>query len=77
MNKLHKVLNILGVIFALWFGLTSWLWTYNSALFISYPFGILGLLILLLSPLGYGKKMIKILLLIGIIVSMIAFFLYR
>lgn len=78
MNKLHKILNIIGVIFALWFAATSWLWLYNAALLISYPFGIASLLILFLSPLELGKKIMKIILIVGLLTSIIALlFLYR
>lgn len=35
----------LGVIFALWFALTAWVWAYFMALFIAYPFGLMAYLI--------------------------------
>lgn len=77
MNKLPKYLNIIGVVFAVWFALTSWLWTYNSALIISYPFGLVSMLVLLFSPSKYGKVTMKWLLIIGFIISISAILLYR
>ncbi|WP_316794662.1 hypothetical protein [Pedobacter frigoris] len=77
MNIFYKILNIAGVVFALWFAVTAWLWTYNGALYISYPFGLISLLILLFSPSKYGKKIMKYSLAIGFIVSMMALLFYR
>jgi len=77
MDKLYKILNIIGIVFALWFALTSWSWIYYMALIISYPFGLISLLIFFFSPAKYGKEIIKFLLAIGLIVSMIALLSYR
>jgi hypothetical protein len=74
---MEKGLNFLGIIFSIWFLLTGWIWTYNAALYISYPIGIIALLILIFSPLPWGKKTIKALLLIGFILSITALMLYK
>nr|WP_121269792.1 hypothetical protein [Pedobacter schmidteae] len=74
---MNKLPNIIGIIFAVWFALTSWLWTYNAALVISYPFGLISLLILLFSASKYGKVTIKYLLLAGFITSILAILMYR
>ncbi|SER81285.1 hypothetical protein [Pedobacter rhizosphaerae] len=74
---MEKALNFLGIIFSIWFLLTAWVWTYNAALFISYPIGIIALLILIFSSSRWGKKVIKTILLIGFIASTAALFLYK
>lgn len=33
---------LLGLMAAIWFALTSWLWAYWAALVISYPFGLIS-----------------------------------
>lgn len=77
MNVVDKIPNILGVIFAVWFMLTSWIWTYWGALYISYPVGLLSLLILLFSSNKYAKPTIKIILTAGFIISAVALILIR
>lgn len=77
MNVVDKIPNIIGVIFAVWFLLTSWIWTYWGALYISYPVGLLSLLILLFSSNQYAKQTIKIILIAGFIVSATALILIR
>ncbi|TCD28617.1 hypothetical protein EZ456_04305 [Pedobacter psychrodurus] len=77
MNKTEKGLNLLAIIFSVWFVLTSWMWSSYAALFISYPFGIVSLLMLVFSPYSWGKKLIKILLITGLALSMAALLLYR
>ncbi|HRI79116.1 MAG TPA: hypothetical protein PLR06_06215 [Cyclobacteriaceae bacterium] len=42
-HKKTSFYNIAALICAIWFLLTSWLWTYGMNLFISYPVGLLGL----------------------------------
>lgn len=74
---MYKVLNIFGVIFAIWFALTSWAWLYYIALYISYPFGVISLLIDFYSPFSYAKSTIKIILYIGLAVSIAALLAYR
>ena len=77
MSYLLKSINVLGVISAVWFTLTSWIWTYWGALYIAYPFGLLSLLIFLFCPEIFAKKLIKIILIIGLIISLLALILYR
>lgn len=77
MSVVDKIPNILGLIFAVWFMLTSWIWTYWGALYISYPIGLLSLLILLFSPNQYAKQIIKIILTVGLILSAVALIVVR
>lgn len=74
---MYKVLNVLGVLFAIWFALTSWAWLYYIALYISYPFGVISLLIYLYSPYSYAKSAIKVILCIGLAVSIVALLAYK
>lgn len=39
-----NIYYILGLLFAIWFALTAWVWPYYANLFISLPFGLLSLL---------------------------------
>lgn len=73
----YNVLNMLGIIFGIWFLLTSWIWTYFGALYISYPIGLISLIILIFSPTNYGKSVIKILLIAGLFTSALALVLYK
>jgi len=77
MSNEEKGLNILGIIFGAWFLLTSWNWTFNAALYISYPIGLMSLLMLLFSPYQWGKKSMRVLLILGLITSITALMLYR
>lgn len=43
--KKNDVLFLLGLIAAVWFALTAWIWAYYAALFISYPFGLIAFFI--------------------------------
>lgn len=77
LNNQYNVLNVLGIILGIWFLLTSWIWTYFGALYISYPIGLISLAILIFSPTNYGKSAIKIILIAGLFTSTLSLVLYK
>jgi hypothetical protein len=43
-QKKYLLFNIIALVCAIWFVLTSWFWTYFAALIISYPVGMIGII---------------------------------
>jgi hypothetical protein len=67
----------IGLIFAIWFALTSCFWTYFGALFISYPFGIVSYILWRqLKTENKKYKSIPIILSIGLVLSVIVLMYY-
>ena len=77
--KKNDILFTLGLASSIWFILTSWFWAWLIALFLAYPFGLVGLICWLLIK-NEGRKRTKwihILLIIGLVISISAIYLYR
>lgn len=68
----NDILFYLGLIFAIWFAWTGMAWTYNAALFIAYPFGLISFIIWRVIKIENKKrtKFIPIILSIGLILSL-------
>jgi len=66
----------LAMVFAIWFALTSWLWTYLMNIFISYPFGVAALLLFLKErkrdPQNILNNRVLLVLIAGWIISIVA-----
>jgi len=66
----------LAMVFAIWFALTSWLWTYLMNIFISYPFGVIALLLFLKErkrdPQNVLNNRVLLVLIAGWIISIVA-----
>lgn len=76
---LGNIVFALSLIFAIWFLLTAYVWVYLAALIISYPFGLLSLLMWFYLKKD-GKKRnnaIIIVLGLGLTLSLVALLLIR
>lgn len=72
--KLNKndILFYISLLFAVWFAWTGMVWTYNAALFISYPIGIISFVLWTIIKNENRKrtKYIPIILTIGLTLSL-------
>lgn len=68
----NDFLFYLSLIFAIWFASTGMVWTYNAALFIAYPVGIISLVMWTIIRNENRKltKFIPIILTIGLTLSL-------
>ncbi len=75
-----KWYTILALILAIWFVLTSWLWVWVLNLFISFPIGLVALILYFVgrrqSPGSRLNKIVLILLIAGFCSSVITIFLF-
>jgi len=78
---MSKWYNGIALVFAIWFALTSWLWTYLMNIFISYPFGVVALLLYLkrrkIEPESKANKSVLLILIAGWIISIVAAVLFQ
>lgn len=77
-NK-SAVLFYVGMICAIWFALTGWLWLYWAALFIAYPFGLVGFIVWLVIK-KYNQRRatwLARILIAGLIISLFVLSLYK
>lgn len=79
--KDNKWYTYLAMVFAIWFALTSWYWSYLANIFISYPFGLAGLALYYIgrkySPENRLNKKVLIVLLAGWISSALSILFFR
>nr|WP_315247105.1 hypothetical protein [uncultured Flavobacterium sp.] len=72
--KLNKndILFYISLLLAVWFAWTGMIWTYNAALFISYPMGIISFILwrIIRNENTQRTKLIPIILTIGLILSL-------
>jgi len=68
----NEILFYLGVICAVWFAWTGMVWTYNTALIIAYPIGLISFILWRLIKYENKRrtKVIPIILTIGLILSL-------
>jgi predicted small integral membrane protein len=68
----NDFLFYLSLIFAIWFASTGMVWTYNAALFIAYPVGIISLVMwtIIRNENRKRTKFIPIILTIGLTLSL-------
>mgnify|MGYP007043343979 CR=1 FL=1 len=74
-----NVLYFVGLICAIWFALTGWLWLYWGALIIAYPFGLIAFIIWLVLRKKDEKRAdwLYMILLLGFGVSLMALSMYK
>lgn len=67
----NDILFVCSLIFALWFAVVGIFWVYWIALFIAYPIGGLSILLLkMMKEHSVRTNIIKIILLIGLVLSL-------
>lgn len=70
--KKNDILFYISLLFAVWFAWTGMVWTYNAALFISYPIGIISFVLwrIIKNENRKRTKFIPIILTIGLTLSL-------
>lgn len=70
--KKNDILFYISLLFAVWFAWTGMVWTYNAALFISYPIGIISFILwrIIKNENRKRTKFIPIILTIGLTLSL-------
>ena len=76
-----SVYNVIGLVCAIWFLLTGWIWAYLICVVVSYPFAIIALFLCRAGKkLAPGATLNRIawgVLIAGSVLSITALFLYR
>lgn len=76
----YNILFAVALLFAVWFAITSWAWGYLANLFISFPFGLISLLLVIVGknydPEKERYTIVNYVLAGGAIFSLIVLFLF-
>lgn len=56
----HLLFNVMALVCAIWFLLTSWFWAYFAALLFAYPVGLVGIIFWWLGKRAEKKLLNKI-----------------
>ena len=78
--KKHDPIFWFALLFAAWFALTSWYWAWLANVYLSFPIGLLGLLLWFLGrrydPRKERYKIVGWLLAVGVLATVVTFFIF-